>query len=295
MKTYPTIDELKADLNLDTPSIHPEFHIYKHSELSETQREALEPHTKNFFSIEFIADESWSMKVGHISIEDMTQCMVFNSPHQLFSVDKYSNDAFTRGYTVFFSELFFLPLKHQFQIQKEFPYFKLNSQPFYKLEDGQQKRINAILEQMHKEVCKGDSCSIEISRSYLTILLNTIKRFLKDSSKPINQTRYDSICSRFEELILSESSTLKTISDYADRINITPAYLSECTRKSAGLPAKKILAGYSVLRAKSLIRQTDLSIDEIAREMGFSETTNFIKFFKNLENMTPNTYRNLPK
>lgn len=282
-------------MNISRPSIHPDFHIYKHSELSQTKDEALEPHFKKFFSIEIIMDDSWSMKIGHTTIEDMTNCVVLNSPYQLFSVKKYSNDTSTKGMTVFFTEQFFIPHKHQFEIQKDFPFFKLNSDPRYSLDENQQHKIGEILERMYGEIINPDDCSIEISRSYLLILLNTIKRFLIKPLMIEKRTRYDEITFQFEELILTGSGNLKTIADYAEKISITPAYLSECTKKSTGQPAKRILANYNLLRAKSLIRQTNMTIDEIAKELDFSETTNFIKFFKSMEEMTPNSYRNMPK
>ncbi len=102
--------------------------------------------------------------------------------------------------------------------------------------------------------------------------------------------RYQEITANFEELILNKTSKYKTIATYGERLNITPVFLSECVNKVTGLTAKKVLSNYITFRAKALLQQTAKSVAEIAYDMGFEEPTNFIKFFKNNEGITPATF-----
>ena len=58
--------------------------------------------------------------------------------------------------------------------------------------------------------------------------------------------------------------------------------------------SKKVLSNYMTLRAKALLQQTTQSVAEIGYAMGFQEPTNFIKFFKNNEGITPAAFRKRP-
>ena len=295
MKVYNSIENLKDDLRISSPSIHPEFHLFSHNELSEREEDVRKPHKKKFFSIEFLVDESWTLKNGHKTFENMNNCLLFNYPMQLFSVEKYDHDSQCRGFTILFTADFFITKNPLYLIQKEYPFLKLSSYCEYPLENRQVQILSEIMEIMYKEILDPDDCSVEIVRSYLLILLNTIKRMIWDTPTLEKPARSDEITSQFEELLLKESAGLKTVADYASKLNITPAYLSDCTKKSTGLSAKRILLNDSILRAKSYLKQTDWSIDEIALEMGFTETTNFIKRFKKSEGLTPHMYRKKPE
>lgn len=294
MKTYETIEELLKDLNVGRPSIHPEFHIFKFSETSNITQEALEPHLKKFFTIDFYAENQSKRQIGHTELKDLNNCLGFNSPLQLFSVEPFNGSPGTDGYSILFASSFFKPAKHQYEIQHEFSFFKLNSNPVYKLNDTEWKSIKVIVDTLYSECINNDSYSIEIVRSYLFILLNQAKRVIGSSSGIVKVKRYQELTASFEELILKEPSKYRTISEYADELNVTPIYLSECIKKATGLTAKKVLSNYMVLKAKSLLIQTTKSVEEVAYEMGFDEATNFIKSFKNNVGITPAAFRNLP-
>lgn len=249
------------------------------------------PHYKRFFEVSFYEENENETQIGHTTLQDLNNAITFTSPMQSLSINRIKRPV---GFVMFFNAKFFTPAKHQYNIQQDFPFFKLNTTPIYKISEEEKAYIKGILETIYKESIENQAQCKEIIQSYVLILLNYITRVLKGNSGNVKLKRYEEITSAFEEHILQEEESYKSIAAYAKTLGISPLYLSECVKKATGLSAKKVLTNYQILRAKSLLVQTSKSIDDIAAMMGFKETTNFIKFFKNDQNITPLAYRKLP-
>ncbi|MDO3694868.1 helix-turn-helix domain-containing protein [Wenyingzhuangia sp. chi5] len=291
MKVFNSIKELLDEINLTRKMVSPYFYIFRYDELDYEKRIENFPHYKRFFEISFYEENENKTQIGHTVLKDLNNAITFTSPMQSLSINRIKRPV---GYVMFFNAKFFTPERHQYNIQQDFPFFKLNTTPVYKISQEEKLYIKNILENIHKESLENKSQCKEIIQSYLLILLNYITRILKGDSGNVKLKRYEEITSNFEEMILQEDESYKSIVSYAKLLGITPLYLSECVKKTTGLSAKKVLTNYQILKAKSLLVQTTNSIDEIAHVMGFKETTNFIKFFKKDQQITPLAYRKLP-
>ncbi|NIJ44999.1 AraC-like DNA-binding protein [Wenyingzhuangia heitensis] len=291
MKIFNTIEEFLAELGVTKKGISPDFYLLKIQDMDYAKRIESFPHYKRFFEIAFHEENKNSIKIGHTVLEKLNNSITFTSPMQPMSINRVEKPT---GYVLFFTSQIFKPKRHQYDILLEYPFFKLNTNPIYNISKAEKVYIKNILETMYIEMTNNETYSLEIIESYVNILLFYIKRILKGESGNVLLKRYEEITSRFEEMILQDSQAYKKIADYASGLHITPIYLSECVKKATGLSAKKVLMNYQILRAKSLLIQTTHSIDEIAHIMGFDETTNFIKFFKNHQMRTPLAFRKLP-
>ncbi|MBD0825230.1 helix-turn-helix domain-containing protein [Aestuariibaculum marinum] len=291
MKVFDTIDDLLTELHVTKKSVSPDFFILKFDDLDYARTVETFPHYKRFFEIAFYEENKNEVQVGHTKMNDLSDSIMFTSPMQSLSVIRKEKPV---GIIVFFKAKFFTPKRHQYDIQHEFPFFKLNTKPSFKISKEEKQYIKQLLEAMHREFENNEAQCVEIIQSYLNILLNYMKRILKGESGNVKLKRYEELTNAFEELLLEETGKYKTIAEYASLLNITPIYLSECTKRANGRSAKQILTNYQMLRAKSLLVQTTKSIEEISMIMGFEEATNFIKFFKNNEGVTPSVFRKLP-
>ena len=74
---------------------------------------------------------------------------------------------------------------------------------------------------------------------------------------------------------------------------MTPKYLSEILVEESGKPAKAMITAHISMEAKSLLRQTSMTVQEIAYLLGYDDTSYFIKTFKKWEGCTPSAYRKL--
>ncbi|WP_353719923.1 AraC family transcriptional regulator [Dyadobacter sp. 676] len=95
----------------------------------------------------------------------------------------------------------------------------------------------------------------------------------------------------FRRLVAEHFPEHKEVAFYAMALNITPKYLSEVLQAELGKPAKTFIDEYVMMEAKSLLRQTNFSVQEICYWLGFEDASHFTKSFKKLTNTTPTEYR----
>ncbi|WP_105974291.1 helix-turn-helix domain-containing protein [Streptomyces geranii] len=96
---------------------------------------------------------------------------------------------------------------------------------------------------------------------------------------------------RFRDELEKSYRTSRLVEDYAAALNCTPRTLSRACRIVAGVSTKEVIDARVTLEAKRLLVHTDLAVGAIARQLGFTEVTNFGKFFVRRVNMTPGTFR----
>lgn len=96
---------------------------------------------------------------------------------------------------------------------------------------------------------------------------------------------------RFRRDLEASYRTTRLVEDYAAALNCTPRTLSRACRTVAGTSTKDLIDARVALEAKRLLVHTDLPVSAIARRLGFTEVTNFGKFFARRVNMTPGTFR----
>jgi AraC-like DNA-binding protein len=92
------------------------------------------------------------------------------------------------------------------------------------------------------------------------------------------------------ELERSFARTRSTV-DYAARTGYSPRTLSRACRAATGHTAKQLVDDRVALEAKRLLVHTDLSAAAISARLGFTEPTNFGKFFTRAAGLPPDTFR----
>ena len=115
------------------------------------------------------------------------------------------------------------------------------------------------------------------------------KKIMEESN--MNSSRTQSLFDQFTSLVIREHRKEHSLKYYANRLFISPKYLSVVTNSICGKGAKQWIDEYIILDAKVLLKSTDLTIQQISDELNFSDSTFFGKFFKRIEKMTPNKYR----
>lgn len=81
------------------------------------------------------------------------------------------------------------------------------------------------------------------------------------------------------------------LKDVADNVGLTPNYFCSSFHKQIGQSFKQYLKSLQLNHAANLLRITDMSVNEVCRESGFSALTNFLKDFKSFYGKTPSEYR----
>lgn len=112
--------------------------------------------------------------------------------------------------------------------------------------------------------------------------------FFKDNT---NIEPNDSVLSRFLTLVDEHAECEHSIGFYANTLCLTPKYLSRLIKRKTGKTAKEIICSHIVLKAKTLLTNSDHTIQEISEILKFPSQSVFGKFFKQATGLSPKAYR----
>lgn len=111
--------------------------------------------------------------------------------------------------------------------------------------------------------------------------------------RPIKISRKEEIMKNFMQLLLKHYKQHRDVQFYANELCITPKHLSLVIKQTTKKGANEIINEYVTLQAKSMIKSSTLTIQQISNELNFANQSFFGKFFKRQTGMSPKQYRQL--
>jgi AraC-like DNA-binding protein/mannose-6-phosphate isomerase-like protein (cupin superfamily) len=105
-------------------------------------------------------------------------------------------------------------------------------------------------------------------------------------------TRFKLIANSFKSLLESNFISVKSPTTYAQKLNISTAYLNECVKNATGYPVSYHIQQRIILEAKRLLYHSDKSVKEISSELGYNDYPYFSKLFTKTTGMSALTFRN---
>ena len=104
-------------------------------------------------------------------------------------------------------------------------------------------------------------------------------------------SRQEEIFNQFTELLEKYHNKEREIAFYADKMFITPKYLSQVIKDYTNKTALAFIEEYVIAEAKSMLLSTTLSIQQISDELNFPSQSVFGKYFKRVTGKSPKEYR----
>lgn len=95
----------------------------------------------------------------------------------------------------------------------------------------------------------------------------------------------------FIDLVHEYHRSERSVAFYAEKLFISPKYLSLLIKEATGRSAAEIIDEYVVLEAKNLLRFSGKNIQQISYELNFPNQSSFGKYFKHLVGMSPSEYQ----
>lgn len=121
-----------------------------------------------------------------------------------------------------------------------------------------------------------------------SVILSNQKRLQESASK---SSRSEEIFLQFIELVSAKCCEYRLVEYYAEELGITAKYLSLICKRQSGKNASKIIDDAVIHRAKELLSQHGLSVQDIASQMNFVSQSFFGKYFKQRVGISPSRYR----
>lgn len=118
----------------------------------------------------------------------------------------------------------------------------------------------------------------------------SVSKLQESSAAPTSRGRM--IFEMFMKLVKEYHTKYRNVGFYADKLCLTPKYLSKLIKNASGRSAPEWIDAYVILEAKNLLKHSNTSIKEIVFTLNFPNQSVFYKFFKARTGMTPSEYRN---
>lgn len=161
-------------------------------------------------------------------------------------------------------------------------------QPEIKLKDAHD--LMSIFQQCMEEY-QGENKSEEMLYAYLNLVILKLSQKLMHQQNG-SQNKLNLLYS-YKKMVDQKFQELKLVSEYAEALNSSTAKLNEVCQLALGKNASSIIKERIVLEAKNLLFHTDKTVTEIATDLQFSDTSNFVRFFKTQTRLTPQKYRDM--
>lgn len=106
--------------------------------------------------------------------------------------------------------------------------------------------------------------------------------------KPVG--RKEQIFRDFLTLLEQHFTQERSISFYADRLCLTPKYLSTIVKEVSGKHGMQWIDDYVALEAKALLREGTMSVKQVSDKLNFPSQSMFGRFFKKMTGYSPKQY-----
>ena len=144
--------------------------------------------------------------------------------------------------------------------------------------------------------CTEEPSSKPIVQRLTTVIVglvveNIVNATIVQSKLQGNINRYKEIAWEFRDLLESNVRTNRAPSFYAERLNITVAYLNEAINAVLGTSVSRHIQDEIILQAKRKLVYTTASVTEIAHSLGFDDYSYFTRLFTKVAGVSPTLFR----
>ncbi|XZF16032.1 helix-turn-helix domain-containing protein [Chitinophagaceae bacterium MMS25-I14] len=292
--TFNSISELHRVLGLPKP-LHPLISLVRNCDISDVVDEMRGPVLLNFYKIAYKENLRGKIKYGQTHYDFDEGGLMFVSPNQLMSGSDEQTEYegfsllfhpdFTRGY----------PLA---QSIKDYGFFSYSVNEALHLSDQEKKTILGVFKNIESELkLPIDDFSQDVMIAQIELLLQYSNRYYKrqfTTRKAANNDLLVKLESILTDYFDNETALMKglpTVQFLAEQLNISAHYLSDMLRSLTGQNAQQHIHNKLVEKAKEILTATNLSVSEIAYQLGFEHPQSFSKFFKSKTNHSPLEFR----
>lgn len=170
--------------------------------------------------------------------------------------------------------------------------------PSIELDDAQKGLLRDQMSVIVKHIMSDNPFRMECVRSMMASLFYFFtgvwaEKLAKKSDADGNvSSRSRTLVDQFIKLVAEYHTCYRNVGFYADKLCLTPKYLSRVIRDATGRSAPEWIDAYVILEAKNLLKYSGLAIKEIVYKLNFPNQSVFYKFFKSRTGLTPSEYRN---
>ncbi len=196
------------------------------------------------------------------------------------------------GYIINFSTTFFQSFLLKANYLEDLPFFSGMAQDaVIDIPAELQDKVMSLFEELIKENEVVNPMGSDLVKALMLQLFIHIARLGTAIQQSITPSYNYTLLRSFQKLIEKNYMNLKLPKAYAGLLYITPNHLNALCTQVLGIPAGEVIRNRVVLEAKRLLINNDMTVQEIADHLNFTDNSYFTKFFKKLVGLTPEGFR----
>lgn len=290
-----TISEFHRLKGLPKPE-HPLISVVNFEAIRDLKEGDPSTFIQNYYSIALKRNFNAKMKYGQQEYDFDEGVMFFMAPGQVFSIEVEGPIQHSGWLLLIHPDfLWNKPLAKKIH---QYEYFSYSVHEALYLSEKEETMIIGIIQGIAQEYQSNiDKFSQDVILSQLELLLTYAERFYHRQfiTRRVANHR---ILGRLEDLLMeyfsSESLTekgLPTVQYVAEKLNVSPGYLGSLLKTLTGQNTQQHIHEKLIEKAKEKLSTTDLSVSEIAYQLGFVHSQSFSKLFKAKTNLSPLEFR----
>ena len=274
--------------------LHPMVSFIDIKELQQLPDEFPKSMTLNFYKISYKTGLCGQAKYGQNYYDFGEGGLVFTAPNQIFESPSGNLNS---GYLLLIHPDFFLSYILAKKI-REYGYFSYATNEALHLSDSEKETIISIFKIINDELnSRIDDFSQDVMIAQIELLLNYSNRFYKRqfiTRKAANNDLLQKLEDILEDYFNNENSLrqgIPSVQFLSEKLNVSSSYLSDMLRSLTGQNTQHHIHNKLVEKAKEKLSTTNLSVSEIAYELGFEHPQSFSRLFKSKSGLSPLEFR----
>ncbi|SDS53119.1 Helix-turn-helix domain-containing protein [Mucilaginibacter mallensis] len=295
---FHTITEYHRAAGLPKPA-HPLISLVHMDDLNRPLAESSFSLTYDFYSISLKRMKNAKFKYGQQASDFDEGVLFFMSPGQVFGMDIDKGSVLHRpeGWIILIHPDFLWNTSLAKTI-KQYEFFSYSVYEALYLSDKEETMLTTLAQNIEQEYHANiDRFSQSVIIAQLELLLTYSERFYqrqfitrKIASHEILIKLEDMLTNYFNSGALAQKG-LPSVTYIAENLNISPGYLSGLLKSLTGQNTQQHLHNKLIELAKEKLSTTNLSVSEIAYELGFEHLQSFSKLFKTKTSISPMEFR----
>ncbi|RFS13492.1 AraC family transcriptional regulator [Emticicia sp. C21] len=255
-------------------------------------------HVLSFYKIAFKPKLTGRLRYGQSYYDFDEGGLLFAAPGQVIG-NSENEDTVCSVCTLLIHPDFFLGYSLAKKI-KQYGFFSYSTNETLHLSEDEKTTILGVFAMIENELnSRIDDFSQDVVVSQIELLLNYANRFYKRqfiTRKVLNNDILQKLEDILDNYFLNEtalSDGIPTVHYLSEQLNLSPSYLSDVLRSLTGQNAQQHIHHKLIEKAKEKLSTTNLSVSEIAYELGFEHPQSFSKLFKTKTNQSPLEFKRL--
>lgn len=292
-----SIAEIHQLFQLAKPK-HPLVSVFRHSNLVVPDDFTSQSFTTDMYMIGLKEKQEAIVNYGRETYDFQEGTVIFLSPNQVFSFNSADFSNCEDEWTLVFHPDFLTKTNLGNEIDT-YHFFGYETNEALHVSEDEKLALNDLINKIEKEYYQQiDKHTQEIICINIETILKYCRRFYARQfiTRKTGNNRY---LVKFEAHLKKHFAVnlidtgLLTVKQCAKALHLSPHYLSDLLKEETGKNAKEHIDLFVIKRAKVQLQNQELSISQVAFNLGFDYPNHFSKFFKSKTGLSPTEYRNM--